>query len=171
MGGRGYRVLSVIGLNLSWVVVLPGALVIDGCKMKFQINSRDILMRAEVCEGGREGVVHKVSVRNIYIFFCYTELFHVYQKTSRFNSVLCSCMCFYVWFLQRVRTPFKAVILLVTFIHSLCAFSGCICQSGAVSLVVYITCNMVTTSAWGIIDTLWHLPVGLPIHGSFSVFG
>ena len=58
---------SVMRLNLSGCVVLPGTIVIDGCKMKFHINSRDILMRAEVSEGGRGGVVHELFVRNINI--------------------------------------------------------------------------------------------------------
>ena len=66
---------SVMRLHLSGGVVLPVAIVRDGCKMKFQIDSRDMLMRAEVCEAGRDGVVHEVSGRNINSFFFVTVSF------------------------------------------------------------------------------------------------
>ena len=68
------RMLSVMRLHLSGGVVLSGTIVRDGCKMKFPINSRDMLMRAEVCDAGRDGVVHDVSGRNTNSFFlCHRE--------------------------------------------------------------------------------------------------
>ena len=66
-GDGVYRVLSVIRLALFCGVVLPGTLVIDGCLVNFQNNLRDIPMRADVSEDGREGDLHKVSVRGICI--------------------------------------------------------------------------------------------------------